>query len=77
MQSFYFDMQLIGRYFDERKSEVYPESPEIKERIFRCHVIKIIQGHEINVKIELAGSLHVNTRPAVGGGRIPPAGFSR
>ena len=33
-----------------------------KKNIFRGHVVKVIQGHVINVKIELLGSLCVKTR---------------
>ena len=56
---FYFDVQLTGRYFrgGNQKSEVYPGSDGNEEKRIRSHVIKGIQGHEINIKTELFGSL--------------------
>ena len=44
---------------EHQKSEVYSGSHGIKGKRFRGNVIKVIQGHEINVKIELSGSLCV------------------
>ena len=42
------------------KSEEYPGSHGMKGEIFRRHeTINIIQDHEINVKMELSGSLCV------------------
>ena len=36
---------------ESQKSEVYPGSPGAKEKIFRCHVIKVFQVNEIHVKM--------------------------
>ena len=44
---------------ENQKSEVYPDQTGSREK-FRGHVIKAIQGQEINVKIELSCSFCVS-----------------
>ena len=54
----YFDMQLIGRYFEAWKSTRSHTGLKKKKKLWG-HVIKVIQSHEQNVKIELSVSLCV------------------